>query len=447
MSNYASYKPGTFTIDISNFEKAPQLFHERDMAAFIHEYCHYIQDITTISSIFGFSLWFRDLVNLINIISIAENNRIVIPLQRDIHGERINKFRSYYSLYCGDSNVVLEIDYNKNKFIKIISEVKEIKLDGNIQLLGINSIELSGLTDKFYFGLIVLQEINAFYSQQIAENNLVKFPPKVAAESLPSYPYKFGDFLFESFKINIDLETKFILTGLCLDTVQAPTVFLKVLEELNGGTFSMTDIHYLEIVIEKCRASCSYSNEDALENILPDLQIWANSYGRDELTASLKWYILKVGVAMEFKRHHSSLFFLKSLSKGWAEIAALFHIFPPPVYIDSGILSGNASYLGNADLSAYLKAEFDAASTFWAHKILFDLLCSKNLKEIDQRSECPLFEGCEIRKENDQEYSYTCKRSPWEIVKGKINALCIYGIAAHSMGLWQNDLEINTDGE
>src|SRR5689334_12867303 len=67
MDNYASYRPGTFTIDVSRFEIGPRLFHPRDMPAFLHEYCHYIQDITTISSIFGFSLWMYDIVNLTNV--------------------------------------------------------------------------------------------------------------------------------------------------------------------------------------------------------------------------------------------------------------------------------------------------------------------------------------------------------------------------------------------
>ena len=32
--------------------------------------------------------------------------------------------------------------------------------------------------------------------------------------------------------------------------------------------------------------------------------------------------------------------------------------------------------------------------------------------------------------------------SPWMVVKGETKALCPYAVAAHSMGLWQNDLDV-----
>jgi hypothetical protein len=446
-TNYASYKPGSFTIDISNFEKADQLFHETDMAAFVHEYCHYIQDITTMSSIFGFSLWLRDLASLINIFSNGQGNTITIPLERDIYQERAGKFRNYYSLYCGNGEIIKEINYTNHPFVQIHFEIKDILLDGNIQKLGVNEIELSGLNEKLYFGLIVLQEINAYYAQVLAEAIPPLVNPKKSTAILPSYPYKFGDFLFDSFQIEMDLETKFILTGMCLDTVQAPTIFLKVLEELKGGQFGFNDLHYLELIVQNCREEWAYSNQDAFENILPDLQMWANSSGREELTAALQWYLEKINTVQEYKRKHTSLLFLKTFCMDWPNIALLFHAFPPPVYMDKGLLSGNVSFSKNADSSKFYKDEFEAASTFWAHKILFDLLTSKNIAEINRRCECPLFEGCEIRKEDEDAYTYICKTSPWEIIKDKLQAPCIYGMAAHSFGLWQNTLDFNFDAE
>ncbi len=56
---FASYKSGAFSIDVSNFEFEDEFVAKPDIPAFVHEYCHYIQDITTISSIFGFSLWMK----------------------------------------------------------------------------------------------------------------------------------------------------------------------------------------------------------------------------------------------------------------------------------------------------------------------------------------------------------------------------------------------------
>jgi len=38
--NFAAYKAGTFSTDISNLQIADKLFKAEDMPAFVHEYCH-----------------------------------------------------------------------------------------------------------------------------------------------------------------------------------------------------------------------------------------------------------------------------------------------------------------------------------------------------------------------------------------------------------------------
>ena len=35
--------------------------------------------------------------------------------------------------------------------------------------------------------------------------------------------------------------------------------------------------------------------------------------------------------------------------------------------------------------------------------------------------------------------------APWMVVRGEKQAKCPYAVAAHSMGLWQNELEINVE--
>ncbi|MDD5571846.1 MAG: hypothetical protein PHD97_11920, partial [Bacteroidales bacterium] len=236
LHNFAAYKAGTFSTDITNLDIADRFFEQKDIPAFIHEYCHYIQDITTISSIFGFSLWLRDVVALTRVFSNGEGKTISIPLDRDKYGETINKFRKYYNLYCGDPNAVFEIDYSQIKLFKRHLRVEEIPLDGKVQKLAVNEIEIDNRTDKLFFGLIVLQEIQAFYAQKLAEKKLPNIELSVYADKLPSYPYKFGDFLFEQHNINIELETKFLLIDLCLNTVQATSVFLEVLDILRNKT-------------------------------------------------------------------------------------------------------------------------------------------------------------------------------------------------------------------
>jgi hypothetical protein len=444
LHNFASYKSGTFATDISNLTVADRFFEQKDMPAFIHEYCHYIQDITTISSVFGFSLWLRDVVALTKVFSNGEKKTISIPLDRDEYGETINKFRKYYNLYCGDSTAVFNIDYSKHAFVERHLKIEEIDLDGTTQKLAINEIELAGRPEKLFFGLIVLQEIQAFYAQQLAERKLPSVELSVYAENLPTYPYKFGDFLFDYYKIDIDTESKFILIDLCLDTVQATTIFLDVLETLKGQkiTYFGENRTDLSSIVETEREIRSYSTEVALENILPDLRMWSEGPGRKYLTEALAWYLKQIELVYNLKKLTSPTFFSMAFCMDWKNFALFFQCFPSPAYISNGTLLRTVSKNSEEEDQEFVK-NFEAATTIWSHKLLYDLLCSENQDQIKQRSICPLYDNCHIRPQIGDDY--TCKMSPWEIIKNKDKIICQYGMAAHSFGLWQNSLDIKIE--
>jgi len=442
--NFAAYKSGTFSTDISNLEVADRFFNEKDIPSFIHEYSHYIQDITTISSIFGFSLWMRDVVAMTQIFSNGEAETYTIPLARDKYGETINKFRKFYNLYCGDPNSVFDLDYKKLKFKDRILTVKDINLDGRIQKIAVNEIVLENHSTKLFFGLIVLQEIQAFYAQQMAETKLPKVEFSVYADNLPSFPYKFGDFLFQEFEIDIDIQSKFILIDLCLDTVQATSVFLEVLNILKGRkiTYFGQDRTDFAKIVQQASQKCSYSKETAMENILPDLKMWANGEGRKYLTEALSWYVNQIELVYNLKKLTSPTFFSMAFCMDWQNFALFFQCFPSPTYIKEGVLMRTVSIISEEQDKEFIK-NFEAATTIWSHRVLYELLCSETLDQLNERCSCPLYENCHIRPQIDDDY--TCKTAPWEIIKNDKKIICQYGMATHSFGLWQNKLDIKTE--
>lgn len=443
LHNFAAYKSGTFATDISNLTTADRFFEPKDMPAFIHEYCHYIQDTTTISSIFGFSLWMRDLVAMTKIFSNGEGKTISIPLDRDEHGETINKYRKFYNLYCGDSQSVFELDYSNLKFQKRHLTVENINLDGRVQRLAVNEIELRNHPSKLFFGLIVLQEMQAFYAQKMAEMKLTGVEFSVKSDNLPSYPYKFGDFLFKEFDIEIDIGSKFLLIDLCLDTVQATSVFLEVLLDLKGKKVTFFGPNATDFVdyVNKAVTRCSYTTESALENILPDLKMWAKGDGRKYLTEALDWYVNQVEVTYGIKKFAAPSFFSMPFCMDWKDFALFFQCFPSPVYLSNGILMRTTSIISDEEDQRFVK-NYEAATTIWSHRILYDFLCSESIDQIHERCQCPLYENCHIRPEIGDDY--TCKTAPWEIIKNEKQIFCQYGMAAHSFGLWQNTLDIKT---
>ncbi|OGU39033.1 MAG: hypothetical protein A2X61_00860 [Ignavibacteria bacterium GWB2_35_12] len=447
--NFTEYHQSTFITDITNLEIVDGFFAKKDIPAFIHEYCHYIQDITTISSIFGFYLLMADIVNLTQIFSTGEGKLISIPLDRDKYRESINKFRKYYNLYCGDSNNVCEIDYSIYDSFNRENIKKEVDLDGKKQILASNHFNLIGCDGKkVHFGLIVLQEIQAFYAQQMAELMLYGTEFSKPSDKLPSFPYKFGEFLFEKYNIEIDLESKFILIDLCLDTVQAPTIFLNVLEIIQGQKISYFGDNKTDFIklVEDCRKNCSYSKNEALDNIIVDLKIWSKDKNRKYLAAALEWYLEQIETANILKNLNEFINAKTLFSLGfctcWERFHLLYKCFPSPVYLKKGVLFRNIDSESEDGDKEFIKS-FEAATTIWSHRLLYDLLCSENLTQITEKAICPLYDNCHKRKEIDDDY--TCKQTPWNIIKNKKNIICQYGMAAHSFGLWQNELLIKNE--
>ncbi len=438
---FASYKSGAFAIDVSNFKFDSEFVDKSDIPAFVHEYCHYIQDMTTISSIFGFSLWMRDIAALTSVFSNGENETIDIPLARDAFGETINKFRKYYNLYCGDPDDLQNFDLTKLKLKKIEPVLKEISLDGKKRKLMVNKIKVENPQREIHFGLIALQEIHAYYAQQLSELRLNDVNFNVNTSELPSYPYKFGDFLFDSYKIKIDIISKYVLVELCLDTVQAPSVFLEVIQSLKGKTISFTKDWNNKIIetVENCSSSISWSKKDALDQILPDLKEWSNDPNRKYLSQALKWYIDKIELALTMKKISQTIF-TSGFYGDWNALAALLKILPPPIYLDKGVMKKNYARFPDENMEDEFEKSFEAASTIWSHRILYELLVSESTDEVNKKCKCPLYEGCIIKEDIGEQY--TCATAPWEIIKNEKKIICPYGMASHSFGLWQNTLNI-----
>jgi hypothetical protein len=452
-NNFAAYQSGSFAIDISKLVLDGDFFRREDLPAFFHEYCHYIQDITQISSIFGFSLWMRDVVALTHVFSDGIGEEIEIPLSLDEYGQPINKFRKYYNLYCGKPDQVFFIDYTKITNINRDLKLEEVPLAGRDQKLAVNYLNLEGFHTKIHFGLIVLQEIQAYYAQKFVEEQLPDVTFSAPSTSLPSFPYHFGDFLFNSYNIAIDDRSKFILIDFCLDTVQAPSVFLDVLDKLRGKSVTHFGKNKTDIksIVEECRQASSYSTEEALSDILPDLKMWAADTKRKYLAQALDWYVKNIELAYNFKNMKPeidgvkmnfdtffSLSFCLPLNDG---LQPMFLTFPAPVYLNNGVFYRNYSRKEENEDREFEK-DYEAATTIWSHKMIYNLLSSQTVSEINDHSKCPLYERCNIRKEEDD---YTCSRSPWEILYGKEKVECQYGMAAHSFGLWQNRLNIKME--
>jgi len=439
--NIASYEASSFAVNASKlqFDKNGLVVPE-DFPAFVHEWWHYMQDITTITGQNGFYLWMRDIVRMTNLTCTGVNKTISIPLQRDQYEEVYSKYRRIYNIFCG----------KKEEFripgAKVTNEPtvepNGISLDGEIRTFAKCTVYIN---DKpYFFGLLVLQELNAYYAQKIAELYVAGTNFNVPADSLPEFPYKMGDILFDHYNIKCDLRSRFIITMRVLDSLQAPAVFLKLLLELSNKELDYSkDRDWILETIERVSNTFSHKNEEAINEWMKDYSNWMNDTGHSMLRESLIWYISILGTLEKCAESYGIDTFELVASSGIKNLNQLYGCFPAPLIKRNGEVLGQSIY-NNKKLSIAAQHDFECALVIWSHRRIYDLLRSEDSDSFQENAECPLYNNgkCLYLNKYATDKPYLCKMAPWEVVKGEKQALCPYAVAAHSMGLWQNDLDV-----
>lgn len=440
--NLASYEVSSFAVDASRlqFDENGKVKVE-DFPAFVHEWWHYIQDISTITGQNGFYLWLRDIIRMTSITCSGEGKTIEIPMPTDKYEEVYNKYRRLYNIFCG----LKEDVYIKNAAIvgEPTIEPNGIKIDGEERTFAKCEIPMND--DTHYFGLIALQELNAFYAQKICESYVSGVKFNVPVDNLPEFPYKLGDLLFDYYEIECNLQTKFMISTLVLDTLQAPAVFLFFLQRMRGCKIEYVhDRKKILRTLEDVMKQYSYPNEAAYTEWGKDYNNWLNDESHQMLRESLKWYLSMIGLADKLMTEHGKDTLAFSFCCGPDAMNVLYKLLPVPLIKYNGQVLGQ-TIDGETPFSLAAQHDFDNALVIWSHRRIYDLLRSTTRKEMEENSICPLYNGgeCPYLDRYDASKGYDCRMSPWMVVKGEKQALCPYSVAAHSMGLWQNEVSIN----
>lgn len=435
--DHATYEPIAFTVTVDKLEFDPQtgFVVQSDFAALIHEWWHYFQEISTVTGQNGVYMWLRDMARISKISCSKVGEEIHIPLSKDEYGEPMSKFRKLYLLFCG-----------KKEEYRITNPIITQAPDFNVIELGVDGEKRTLPDCKIYinhkdydFRLIALQELNCFYAQKIAES-FVTDAPKVPADSLPEFPYRVGDLFFDYYRIICDDKVRFLISYLCLDTIQAPAVFLKVLKEFEGQELSFdTDIELVEKKVGEIAGKYSWSNDDIYREWMKDYNNWMFDRGRQYLAKSIEWFVAKIRQCDAFRYSQGHSVFAKVFCSGIAQLNKLYLCFPIPIFKQKGVLLGSNMVGENKTID--FENEHENALILRYHKRLFDLLCAKDIKAVNDKAQCDIYDNCPYRDKVGRDYD--CKTAVWEIVQGEKQAKCPYAIALHTMGLWQNRLVVD----
>ena len=440
--NIASYEASSFAVNTSNLQfDSNGMVVKEDFPAFVHEWWHYIQDITTITGQNGFYLWMRDIARMTSITCNGAGKNISVPLPRDVYDEVYSKYRRLYNIFCGRK-------YEERIETPQVTDEPTIDpngihIDGETRTFAKCRFKIN---DKEYdLGLLVLQETNAYYAQKIAESYLPGVEFNVPADSLPEYPYKVGDLLFDYYHIGCDIRTRFIITMRAMDTIQSPAVFLNILKEFSGRCIEYErDRDLILSSISQVADECSHKNDEAINEWIKDYSNWINDGGHKIFTDSLVWYIAVMGAIEKMKDVYGVDTFESMISKGFGYLKHIYSCFPAPLIRRGSEVLGQR-IIGNDKMSQMANNDFENALVVWFHRRIYDLLKSESKEDFEKNATCLIYNNgnCPYISKYKTDKSYDCKTAPWLVVKGEKQAMCPYAVAAHSLGLWQNDLDIN----
>lgn len=439
--NIASYEASSFAVDATklHFDRNGKV-ELADFPAFVHEWWHFIQDVTTITGQNGFYLWLRDIIRMTSITCSGEKKIIQVPLPNDQFDEVYSKYRQLYNIFCGAK------DDERFAHAKITKEPEitpnGIYLDGETRTFARCEVEINNKSK--YFGLIALQELNAYYAQKIVEGYSPNAVYNIPADSLPEFPYKVGDMLFNYYGIETDLRTRFIISSLVLDTLQAPTVFLYLLKALKGRKIDyFKDKDEITILFQQVSSLHSYPKEAAYNEWIKDYANWVNDSSHVTLREAIRWYLNYIVLSERFREKFGFDHLPVAFSCNHRFLSHIYSCFPVPlIKIGEEIMGQHIE--GNELLSNAARHDFENAMVIWFHRRIYDLLRSKTRKDFNDNSSCLLYNNgkCQYLSNYSKIKNYDCKMSPWTVVKEETKALCPYAMAAHSMGLWQNDIDI-----
>lgn len=438
--NLSEYNPGKFSMDLSKVEwnKENQITDET-FPMYAHEYCHYIQDISSISGISGFYYKMIDIAELTKITCSGNDKTIKIPIKKDIDGYSIMKHKKLYTYYCGHVKA-----FNEDFIFDIkAEETTEISLNSTTNI-HIPIFRLSSPAhSEILVGTYALQESHAYYVQKIIESEMklsennenINF--KTPADSLPNYPYRFVDFLFDLFGLNASDKIKAYITELCLDTFLPMVTLRSVLEYLNKYGITSDRIQLYEIVNNLCRGlNIPLAND--IQNIITEfLKGLMEDKNRDYLHKGLNWYLETTKSIRRIRNKRA--YWIPDALYSFIRIKGFMTFFQPPIVIKNNQI---VYFKYDHDKSQIGQDILDSVTILFLYHHIFSLTTESNLEKFNKLICCPLFENCQTRK--DIKSDYVCKMTPWTIsmYHKEEKKVCYYRKALIELGFEQNKIEV-----
>lgn len=415
-----TYIPAFFEMqvdtDINDFDL--QKMSNHDLCVFLHEYIHFLQDITTVYGLNNIYVYTEYVSSVVNRIYKNGSNTFEVPFQITDNNDNVLLNRNVSSITLGDTE-----DSNISIFCISNIDIGNCALVPNTIMQQINDVTLSIKTnngsDEFYtFGAMTIMENMAYIIERFCY-------PKDYTKS-PDIPYtiaeKVSDYYVPNFSKNIEMVLA--LCEMSLMTSNPGYYYVIVMQAIKNGNlvFNTPESIYEHFYSLQ---TCTWDNKmqslvEFYENLSERVATNMKKYVHGEnITEDFDLWIDTIKVFSENIRNNKESFFLNIARGGQLKSNKYFQNIINT--IGSPLLTNNKSNYFKIPHKNLTNKSTQDVEYFRAIKQMIDLFEYGKV-------ECELFEWCKnspINHTNDY-----CKKCPWEK-----NESCYYVFLWHNWKL------------
>jgi hypothetical protein len=375
------YYPDRFYICLDGFDTDNLTTFITDLnigqhqAIFIHEYYHYLTNITTFPGIRQFHLNFCDRFRLSTILTSKEGIN-AYPINSNTFPnckEDVDYWKSVSEIIDEDDidyKLVEETEKSQNKKFDIIS-IQTVHKPMTVVINGIQhngarvliNIETAGLLNIQSFNLTfgaIDEFLSSAIDEYLFENDLSDIDPSMLSQR-PFYPYCFFDKLLAFYEIQRPSAfEKILIAYFSLNSFNPPVKMIEILSKLKDGGYEEFQNDPEKYLLN------NFSETPQYEQVLNQINDFANetfNQGRVHISQALKYYYDKFYTAQKLKEKDFFYFIrpffvtdtdvLRRKQKFLLALSRIINLFSPPVilkdkvfkYVDKLTTFGEATML------------------------------------------------------------------------------------------------------
>ncbi len=389
------YEPAFFHINIgtnSSFEK----FSSRDFSIFLHEYIHFIQDVTTVyglNNMYVYSEYIRFATNKVYGSQSKKFSVPIVPLNDNHDNVFLN--RQICKLTFGDSDEIKKVV----KIVDIITENQSTGVIGsavdNIESILVICNDDLGEEWPVTFGALSIMENMSYLMEQLICTDY---------DSSPDFPYSFAEKIVEKIYPEFGKEKLNILAlcDLSLQYNNPGKIFVQFLQDMFSVKWLPESPEEIYDSVYKRRNTLNGEGENSIEDVYNQLSLKVRNqvqgyFNDPELFTDIRnWINQLLKTAQEIR--FDNKYFILDIARGGKDVfQSFFKQLGTPLISNS---TGECTLLypdkPEGVEIGYFIAIGQIISYFESGSCRCDLLniCKKYKNKIDQRCESAPWERC-----------------------------------------------------